>query len=150
MVRGDDVAHCVDGAGLRDGIVISGPDAVQTFDGFLHGITCDVQSIAVRVRGRVECFRLFGFDCGGVVAFRPVCGGHDLVGVHPVASVVRDHGDGQHVQQSVDVPAPLFPLVVGWVVPSFRGLSCVGEDIRNLLRRVIVQEVHGAFRHAAV
>ena len=52
----------------------------------------------IRVRGRVGRFRLFGSDCGGVVTLRPVCGGHDLVGCHLVASVARDHGDGQHVQ----------------------------------------------------
>ena len=46
-VRGDDVAHGVDGVGLRDRIVISGPDAVQAFDGFLHVVACDVRSVGV-------------------------------------------------------------------------------------------------------
>lgn len=68
-VRGDDVAHGVDGAGLRDGIVLSDPDAVQTLDGFLHVVACDVRSVGVRGRRR-RLPHLVRFDGLGVIAFR--------------------------------------------------------------------------------
>ena len=83
------------------------------------------------------------------VVFREAVGHpHDLVGVHLVRSVLRDHGDGQYVQQSVDVLAASFPVLSGCSFrPSSTGSSGV-EDVRDLSGGVVGQQFHRSFRHA--
>ena len=80
--------------------------------------------------------------------FRPVGHGHDLFGRHLVVSVFRDHGDGQYVQQSVDVLTASFPVLSGCPFrPSSTGSSGV-EDVRDLSGGVVGQQFHRSFRHA--
>lgn len=64
------------------------------------------------------------------VVFREAVGHpHDLVGVHLVRSVLRDHGDGQHVEQPIDVPAPAFPLGIFFPCAPFPGWFRLGCGI---------------------